>query len=250
YLLVRQIGREVLLVEDVERITRTGTAARDHGARRIKPLKRPVGRGHQADTGGRIVGQHADPFATDGKHHGKVVAARHAAAAAFQALLERLAQQLPGPVGYVADADRLHFALRWAGATRRGWHVDRLEAAPRQRHAASKRQQAPAWQPARHPATTKLTMRLGTWMRLTIRFPCSPRATFGSLSAMAMTWSAGVSGGTAMVPRSFPITCTAIVTVSAASSAGSASGHASSATNTPAPGCSRAYNSSARCGIM
>ena len=67
-------------------------------------------------------------------------------------------------------------------------------------------------------------------MRFRIGLPAMARCTFSSASAAAKMLSSEAPTGTSMVARSLPSTCTAKVTLSATSSAGSASGQGSSAT--------------------
>ena len=76
---------------------------------------------------------------------------------------------------------------------------------------------------------TTFTIRLGT--KTILRIGRSPIAasTVGSASAAASASSWGASRGNSMVPRVFPFTCTATVTISSTTRAVSASGHVASA---------------------
>ena len=64
---------------------------------------------------------------------------------------------------------------------------------------------------------------------------------------MASASSLLVLGDILMVPRSFPFTCTAMVTVSSTKYCASAVGQAASASKVSCP--SKTHNSSARCGM-
>src|SRR5260370_144316 len=77
--------------------------------------------------------------------------------------------------------------------------------------------------------TTTLTMRLGTTITRLGVLPSRPRASSGSARAAFSATSLAASLGNCRVPRSLPLSCTAIVTVSSTSSASSASGHGESA---------------------
>jgi len=92
-------------------------------------------------------------------------------------ILQRQAQQLTGPVGDDADKDRREFPFGRTVLAGSGGHIDRLETAASQQGRTpcqgAKGQQAAGKGRSGHPAVTKLTIRLGTCTRLTMRLPSS-----------------------------------------------------------------------------
>ncbi len=96
--------------------------------------------------------------------------------------------------------------------------------------------------------TTTLTILFGTTITRLGALPASARTISGSANAAVSATSLGVSLANCKVPRSLPLSCTAMVTVSSTKSASSASGQGELASSDLWP--SACHSSSARCGVI